>query len=74
MKPEFPLELSLPSLHHCADSFPLSKVTSLLKNLARPQGKFKLLRVAPTAFHLRILPYSPDSSLTLTHIHTGQQT
>lgn len=50
MKPEFPLRLSLLRLDYYADSFPVSKVTSLLKNLACLQGKFKLLRVASKAF------------------------
>lgn len=72
IKPECPLELSLPRLHHCADSFPVCKVTSLSKILACPQEKFKLLRVVSKAFHLCVLLYSPDSSLPLAQIHTGQ--
>lgn len=74
MKPEFDLELSLPRLRHFADSFSISKVTSLFKNLACPQGTFKLLRVASKAFQLGVLPYFPNSSLTLAQVHTGQQT
>ena len=72
MKPEFPRRLSLPRLHHYADSFPISRVTSLFENLACPQGKFRLLRVASEAFHLCVLPYSPALSLTLAQMHSGQ--
>lgn len=63
IKPECPLELSLPRLHHCADSFPVSKVTSLYKILACPQEKFKLLRVVslcPSLFSRLISHSSPD--------------
>lgn len=74
MKPEFPQRLSLPRLHHYADSFPISRATSLFENLACPQGKFRLLRVASEAFHLCVLPYSPALSLTLAQMHSGQHT